>query len=327
MGNMATIDQSQADVAALSVDEFRHSVITGLANEPKRIPCKYLYDERGAKLFEAICELEEYYPTQTELGILSRNAEEIADLAGTHCNFVDLGSGSGMKMRVLLNAFDAPASYIPVDVARKQLLACAQEFSEVHPQIAVHPVCADYTHAIELPVPAFNAGRTIVFFPGSTIGNFEPWEAAGFLRRMTEACGPNTRLLIGVDLQKSKRVLDRAYNDPKGITAAFNRNLLVRANRELDADFELRYFRHHAFYNQVLERIEMHLVSRHRQVVSINGTCFDFETDEPIVTEHSYKYTVSGFQRLALNAGLNPVRCWTDDKQWFSVHWLRPTAG
>jgi dimethylhistidine N-methyltransferase len=312
------------DEAALTAEGFRRDVLAGLSRPKKTLPCKYLYDEHGARLFEAICELEEYYPTRTEMSILRQNIREIASLLGPGSNLVELGSGSSRKTRLLLEHLERPASYLPVDVARTQLLECSARLAQDYAGLEVWPVCADYTSEFELPDPPPDAGRTTVFFPGSTIGNFEPEEAGLFLRRIARLCGPTGGFLVGVDLKKAPQVLTPAYNDSQGITAKFNLNLLARANRELQAGFDLSLFRHQAFYNEAAGRIEMHLVSRRRQAVPVDGLEFVFAEGESIVTEHSYKYTLREFRQLAAWAGFKVVRCWTDERRWFSVQYLRP---
>ncbi len=313
----------QAD-ARLSTEDFRQDVLAGLSGPKKVLPCKYLYDGQGARLFEAICELDEYYPTRTELDILRNNIDEIASLLGPRANLVDLGSGSGLKTRLLLDNLDQPASYLPVDVACDQLLECAARLRQEHPRLVVNPICADYTRPFNLPPAPPDSGRSIVFFPGSTIGNFEPEEAIIFLRRVARLCSPKGGLLVGVDLKKSPHLLNPAYNDSRGVTAQFNLNLLARANRELPAGFDLAQFQHHAFYNAAAGRIEMHLVSCRQQTVPVDGHKFDFAKGESIVTEHSYKYTVREFRELAARAGFEVIRHWTDQQQWFSVQYLQP---
>jgi L-histidine Nalpha-methyltransferase len=309
---------------ALTATAFRNDVLAGLSRQQKTLPCKYLYDEEGARLFEAICELEEYYPTRTELSILRQNIGEIASLLGTGANLVDLGSGSGLKIRLLLGHLDRPAGYQPVDVARAQLLDCSARLAQDYPSLAVEPVCADYTQPFELPPPPLCSGRTTFFFPGSTIGNFEPEDAAAFLRRLGRLGGRAGSLLIGVDLKKEPQVLHRAYNDLQGVTARFNLNLLARVNREVPARFDLTQFRHHALYDPAAGRIEMHLVSRRQQTVPVDSHEFAFAKGESIVTEHSYKYTLDEFRQLAAQAGFVVVRRWTDERRWFSVQYLTP---
>jgi dimethylhistidine N-methyltransferase len=309
---------------ALSTERFREDVLAGLSAPKKTLPCKYLYDEQGARLFEAICELEEYYPTRTELGILVENIDEIASLIGPDANLVDLGSGNCLKTRLLLEHLDHPASCSPVDVAHTQLLECSACLARAYPGLVVEPVCADYTRSFKLPPPPAGFGRTTFFFPGSTIGNFEPQETLSFLRRIARLCGPRGGLLVGIDLKKSPQRLNAAYNDAQGVTAQFNLNLLARLNRELQAGFELAQFQHHAFYNPGAGRIEMHLVSCRQQTVPVDGHRFVFTRGESIVTEHSYKYTLGEFRRLAARAGFEVARHWSDARRWFSVHYLTP---
>ena len=308
---------------ALDAESFLRDVLAGLSHPSRSLPCKYLYDEEGARLFEAICELPEYYPTRTEAAILQRNIQEIAALAGPHTTLVDLGSGNAQKTRLLLDHLEQPASYCPVDVSRKQLLETASELAGAYPGLDVQPICADYTRPFQLPAAPYAPGPATVFFPGSTIGNFEPADAVLFLRRIAALCGPEGGLLVGVDLEKSPEVLNPAYNDSQGVTAQFNLNLLARVNRELHAGFDLAQFRHRAFYNEAAGRIEMHLVSRRTQRVPVDGTSFAFARGESIVTEHSYKYTLGQFRRLAAAAGFEVIRHWTDQRGWFSVHYLK----
>ncbi len=323
MNELEEATQQRAGTA-LGTDTLRRDVVAGLSQPKKTIPCKYLYDEQGARLFELICELDEYYPTRTELSILRANIGEIASLAGPHATLVDLGSGSGLKTRILLENLEQPAKYQPVDVARTQLLQCSARLAREFPELRIEPLCADYTRPFRLPRASTGGERTLIFFPGSTIGNFEPHEAVPFLRRMTNLFGPSVALLVGVDLKKSPQVLNPAYNDSKGVTARFNLNVLERLNRELQAGFELEQFQHRAFYNQVAGRIEMHLVSGRYQRVPVDGHEFVFAAGESIVTEHSYKYSVPEFRRLAARAGLEVVRVWTDERHWFSVQYLEP---
>lgn len=320
---MQNVIEQVASGAALTAEHFQRDVLAGLSQSVKTIPCKYLYDKQGAQLFEAICELEEYYPTRTEMGILRRNIKDIARLLGRGCHLVDLGSGSGTKTRLLLEHLEAPASCTPVDVSREQLLDSAERLAAEWPDLEVWPVCADYTHGFHLPHLPRRPERITVFFPGSTIGNFEPGEAVGFLRQLGSICGPRAGLLLGVDLRKDPHVLHAAYNDGDGVTAAFNLNLLVRANRELGANFEVTAFRHQAVFNDREGRIEMHLFSRRVQRVAVAGQEFYFAAGESIVTEHSYKYRLDEFHCLAAQAGFDLVRCWTDEAHWFSVNYFR----
>jgi dimethylhistidine N-methyltransferase len=305
-----------------STENFRREFVRGLSGKPKTLPCKFFYDERGSQLFEQICELEEYYPTRTESKILSDNIDDIASLCGTNCLLVELGSGSSTKTRLLLNHLEAPAAYVPIDISHRHLMEAAGRLSADFFPLEILPVSADYNAAFALPVSAKAPQRMVIFFPGSTIGNFEPRKAKQFLERVASWCQPGDGLLIGVDLQKDKAVLERAYNDAKGITAAFNLNLLERANRELDANFRLERFRHRAIYNEACGRIEMYLVSACQQIVQVAGREIRFEANEHITTEHSYKYRADSFRQLTCSARWFPIKTWTDIQNRFSVHYL-----
>jgi dimethylhistidine N-methyltransferase len=302
--------------------DFFSDVVTGLASDPRTLPCKYFYDARGAALFQKICELPEYYVTRTEIDILDRHRAEIASHLGPNIELIGLGTGAGTKTRILVEALDKPAVYMPVDISEKQLLESASRFQEVFPDLEILPVCADYLQPVVFPVPRSTASRKIVYFPGSTIGNFEPAEAAAFLRRIANLCGPNGGLLIGVDLQKDPKIIEAAYNDAQGVTAEFNLNLLVRANRELGADFDLQKWRHRAIYNSSEGRIEMYLISEAPQIVHIEGRDFPFGAGERILTEYSYKHTPEGFSALALGTGFNFEKIWTDDAHLFGVFYF-----
>ncbi|HEY0152640.1 MAG TPA: L-histidine N(alpha)-methyltransferase [Longimicrobium sp.] len=310
-------------------DDLRADVLAGLTGPVKKLSPKYFYDEAGARLFERICELGAYYPTRTEIGILRRAAGEIARCIGPGCRLVEFGSGSGIKTRILLEELREVAAYLPIDISRAQLLAFAISVAEAFPELEVLPVCADYTSTFSLPEPTRPAAGVVAFFPGSTIGNFEPDDAARFLERVGELCGPGGRLLIGVDLAKDPEVIERAYNDPEGVTAAFNLNLLARINRECGADFDLAAFRHHAPYVQADGRVEMHLVSTRAQEVRIpaaegpHHTRIAFRPGESILTEYSHKYAPGAFERLAHRAGWVLEQRWTDDREWFAVYLLR----
>lgn len=301
--------------------DLRAEVLAGLALPQKRIAPKFFYDQRGSQLFDAITELPEYYPTRTEIGILERHGEEMAEMVGRDALLVELGSGSSLKIRVLLEALE-PALYMPVDISREHLLESARALAESFPGLAVHAACADYSTAFDLPFDDEGRDRA-AFFPGSSIGNFDPGDAIGFLGRVGRLIGPGGRLLVGVDLRKDPRRLYAAYNDAQGVTAAFNLNLLRRINRELGADFELDAFEHRAFFNDAASRVEMHLVSRGDQRVHVDGQDFYFREGESIHTECSYKYSVEGFRGLAADAGFVAERVWTDDESLFSVHCLR----
>ncbi|NQW00579.1 MAG: L-histidine N(alpha)-methyltransferase [Rhodospirillales bacterium] len=299
--------------------DFLSAVVDGLAAERKSIPSKFFYDEAGSRLFDEICGLAEYYPTRTEMLILEKFKDQMAALAGTHCHLVELGSGSSIKTRTLMQALDRPLGYIPIDISRDHLMQSAQSFSQLFADVPVAAICADYTTAFDLP--AIAVGQYVGFYPGSTIGNFTPDEAVVFLQRLKHKLNGGG-LLIGVDLIKDTAILNAAYDDARGVTAAFNKNLLVRCNRELGADFELAAFAHRAFYNEAECRIEMHLVSTRAQQVGIADQVFAFAEDETIHTENSYKYSIDGFHTLARRAGLTPVQVWTDPAKLFSVHYL-----
>ncbi len=301
---------------------FRADVLRGLRRPHKRLPCKYFYDEAGSHLFDRICELPEYYPTRTELAILGRHAPAMAGRLGPGCAVIEYGSGSGNKTRRLLDALERPAAYLPVDLAREHLTASARALAAAYPGLAVRPVCADFTRPFALPQDLPAAARRVVYFPGSTIGNFGPRAARRLLHGMARLVGPAGAALIGVDLKKDPRVLEAAYDDAAGVTAAFNRNLLVRINRELGGDFRPERFDHHALYDPTYGRVEMHLISRRRQVVKVAGERVEFAEGEAIRTECSYKYTVRGFQALAAEAGLRAQQVWTDAGRQFSVQYL-----
>jgi len=297
---------------------FEDEFIAGLRARPRAIAPKWFYDTEGSRLFEQICELPEYYPTRTELGLLDRHAPEMAARIGPGAEIVEFGAGASVKVRVLLDALEAPRRFVPVDISGEHLQGAAALLRRDYPQLDVAPLAADFTGALVLP-PA--AGRRVGFFPGSSIGNFEPETAEQLLRRFGDWL-PGGALLIGVDLVKDPGVLHAAYNDARGITAAFNLNLLARANRQLGANFDLAQWAHSAFYQPRLRRIEMHLVSRQQQAVVVAGQRFEFEEGDSMHTENSYKYTVDGFQALARRAGFVPAAVWTDAARRFSLHWL-----
>lgn len=318
--NTSPIDAGLLD-RGLAVDSFEKDVLDGLIGRPKTLPSKYFYDERGSRLFDQICELEEYYLTRTEIDIMRRHCAAIVDHLGPGCMLVEYGSGSSLKTNILLDGLVDPAGYVPIDISRDHLKATVVRLRATYPDLEIHPVCADYTRPFQLPTTDRNPRRTVIYFPGSTIGNFEPEDARHFLRRMASVSGEGGALLIGVDLQKDRNVLEAAYNDAQGITEAFNKNLLVRINRELGADFDPEAFRHDAIYNVAAGRIEMYLISRSVQHVGIAGHCIHFRRDERICTEHSYKYTSDGFADLASSSGFRVEQVWTDPKKWFSVQY------
>ncbi len=301
---------------------FREDALAGLRASPKRISPKYFYDRRGSRLFERITELEEYYPSRTETGILSRAATEIGQLSGEDCLLIEYGSGGSTKTPIVLDALPGRPAYLAIDISRDHLLAACEAISNRYPDIDVYAVCADYTHPIPLPAGTGSNRRRLAFFPGSTIGNFTPGAAEDFLRAAAATVGPDGAMLIGVDLKKDPAVLDRAYNDDERVTAAFNLNVLRRMNRDLETDFDLTAFGHKAFYNEQAGRIEMHLESLKAQTVRLGEVEIQFDRAETIHTENSYKYSLEEFRALARRAGFRGTQVWTDDRNWFSVHWL-----
>lgn len=307
---------------APNASRFRREVLRGLGADPKSVPPKYLYDQRGSQLFDEICELDEYYPTRTELAIMRRHIAEMSAHVGPRVCLIEYGSGSSLKIRLLLDHLEEPAAYVPIDISRDHLVEAADLLAVDYPDLAILPVCADFMEPFELPDGMDGEARKIVYFPGSTIGNLHPPQAARLLRSIADLCEPDGGLLIGVDLKKDPRTLEAAYNDRRGVTARFNLNLLHHVNRVLDADFDPSAFRHHAFYNAEIGRVEMHLFSRRRQRVRIADRVFDFEEDESIHTENSYKYSPEEFAALAARAGLGVRKCWTDPQRLFSVQFL-----
>ena len=302
-------------------DEFLSDVLSGLARAQKEIPCKWLYDARGSALFERISQLDEYYLTRVELAIMERDARSMAALLGPGCALVEYGSGSGLKTRLLLRHL-RPAAYVPVDISAPALAEASERLARAFPDLPVLPVCGDFTMPLLLPLDGVAARRRCVYFPGSTIGNFHKPEMVGFLAAVARQCGPGGGLLVGVDLRKERGVLERAYDDARGVTAAFDLNVLVRANRELGADFRLDRFRHEALWDEREGRMEMHLVSTCEQVAHVAGQSFRFGEGESIWTESSYKYDLREFAVLAALAGWRCESVWTDERAWFSVQYL-----
>lgn len=307
---------------ATSRGAFLNDALVGLRATPKRLSPKYFYDREGSLLFDAICELPEYYVTRTELSILEAKASEIASRIAARgpCRVVEPGAGSGTKTRLLLRALgpERCVAYVPVDIAGEHLEHTARQLRAELPWLRVMPFAADFS--VELPLPSTGAGAsTVVYFPGSTIGNFDPEDAERLLSRFAHAAGRDGLVLLGVDLKKDPAVLHSAYNDARGVTAAFNKNVLRRMNEELGADFELDAFDHYAFYAPVPGRIEMHLVSTRRQQVRIGGQVFTFEHGESICTERSYKYDLAMAERLGRAAGLMLAASWLDDARRFAV--------
>ncbi|ADG05985.1 L-histidine N(alpha)-methyltransferase [Kyrpidia tusciae] len=298
-------------------------VLRGLRQSPKTIHCKYFYDERGSRLFKEITLLDEYYLTRTEMSILREHAEEILELSGSAPCLVELGSVDGDKADILLASASEGTVYIPVDISREELWRGAAAVAEKHRHVQVKAVCADYTHFSPFWRSEENRKPVLLFYPGSSIGNYDPPEAIQLLRRFASELLRGDGLLIGVDTKKEKEVLWRAYNDARGITAAFNLNALQHINHTLGADFQIENFQHQAVYRESMDRIEMYLISRVEQRVHLAGQAIHFQAGERIHTENSYKYTVEAFQRLALEGGWEPVRVWTDPEGLFSVHYLR----
>lgn len=307
--------------------DFAGDVRAGLARRPKRLPSKYFYDARGSALFEQICMQPEYYLTRTELKILRARIEEITLALGPRVRLVEYGSGSGVKTRLLLEHLDEPVAYLPIELSREALLASVRALAERFARVQMLPVCADFTQPLTLPRATRAPARTVLFFPGSTLGNFEAREAVRLLAQMRAEMGANGAALVGLDLVKDHAELEAAYNDAAGVTAEFTLNLLSRINRELGADFDLAAFRHRAHYNPMAERIEAHLVSAREQRVSVLGECVRFAKDEAMLVEYSCKYTPDGFAKLAARAGLEVVRLWTDANARFAVALLERVAG
>lgn len=303
-------------------EEFLGEVLEGLSRPQKTLPCKYFYDDRGAALFEEICTVEEYYLTDADLEVMEARAAEMGTLIGPNALLVEYGSGSGRKTRYLLEHLEAPAGYVPVDISREQLEETARALAGDFPHIRVLPVCTDYTTPFALPRPRPAPARSVAFFPGSTIGNFEVPAAERFLRHIAQTCGSGGGLIIGVDLRKDPHVLEAAYNDARGVTAAFNLNLLERINRELGADFDPGGFAHQAIFNDEMSRIEMHLRSLRDQYVRLAGKSIHFAAGESICTEYSYKYDLPRFAAMAGRAGFEIEKVWTDSAGRFSVQYL-----
>lgn len=317
---------SHDEASRLSVSDFEPAnatflsdVVAGLSKPQKQLPCKYFYDRAGSQLFDQICELDEYYLTRAELEIMSRFAPEMAEQIGPGVMLIEYGSGSSIKTRLLLDALVEPTAYVPVDISRKHLQHSAEALAELYTEIEVLPVCADFTTDFELPTAGGEVTHNAVYFPGSTIGNFQPNEVVALLRRITQLGGVGGGLLIGIDLKKDVERIEAAYNDRDGVTAEFNLNLLRRINRDLDADFQLEQFEHAAVYNPDDGRVEMRLVSCTDQSVSIGDQRFDFSADEYICTEYSHKYTIDEFAGIAANVGLTLRRQWIDPQGDFAV--------
>jgi L-histidine N-alpha-methyltransferase len=302
-------------------------VSAGLRASHKQLPCRLLYADAGAELFERICTLDAYYPTRTELSLLGQHLPQIAHQVGPGARVIEPGSGEGKKTRMLLHALEAPSSYVPIDIAHDQLHRLAAGLRAELPGVDISPVTADYSEPFELPVPQHAFKRTLMFFPGSTIGNFEPDAARRFLARLAAMAGGDRMLLLGADATREPELLLRAYDDEHGVTAAFNKNALVHLNRVREANFELDAFDHRAVWNAAASRVEMHLVSKRRQVVRVAGEPFTFVAGESIVTEHCYKHTPAAMHALLASAGWRPRQVFTASPMPFRLWLCEPLAG
>ncbi len=309
-------------------DTFLDEALAGLRKPSgqRTLPCKFFYDRRGSQLFDQICELPEYYPTRTEVEIMRLHAPAMGAACCPGAVIVEFGSGSSLKTRLLLERLQRPAACVPVDISREHLLEAAELLADQFPAIEILPVCADFTQPFPVPTSRAPAERKVVYFPGSTIGNFTPAQARPLLARIAELAGPRGGLLIGIDLKKDRAVLEAAYNDAAGVTAAFNLNLLVRMNQELGADFDTDSFYHRAVYDEQRGRIEMRLISRKPQRAHIGGERFEFAEGEVIVTEYSHKYTIAEFAALAREVGFELQHAWTDSRELFAVLYLSQSA-
>lgn len=321
---MSSADRPNVELLDLhpSTGSFLADVVNGLKNGRKQLSSMYFYDRRGSQLFDQICELDEYYLTRTELAITEANASDMASMIGSGAILIEFGSGSSLKTRVLLDRLDALVAYVPIDISKAHLLATAQDLASDYPHIPVRPVCADFMEPLTLPDGLDASKRRIVYFPGSTIGNFPPTKARRCLTQVAALCGSGGGLLIGADLKKDRATVEAAYNDATGVTAAFNLNLLTRINRELGADFQCDRFRHKSEYNEARGRIESGLVSLDDQVVTVGETEISFAKGEEIVTEYSQKYHLADVEALAKLAGFEVAKVWTDPDRLFSVQFL-----
>jgi len=302
-----------------AIEGFRADVLEGLSQRPKRLSSKYFYDEEGSRIFDQICELDEYYVTRTEMQIMERHVEEMADAIGSNSMIIEPGSGSSLKTRLLLEHAAPGTSYVPIDISREHLFRCAEQIAFEFPQINVTPLHADFCQSIDLPPEADNGQRRVVYFPGSTIGNFEVPLAQRILEQIAHLVQPDGGLLIGFDLRKDVNVLERAYDDRRGVTAAFNLNLLHRINNELGGTFDIDSFRHRAIFNDEASRIEMHLVSEREQTARVGDHQFHFEQGESICTEYSHKYSIEGFSEMLERVGFQEQQIWIDPRKYFAI--------
>ena len=305
-------------------DDITRDALAGLARTPKRLQSKYFYDARGSQLFEAITRVPEYYLTRTEIALMESRLADMAATIGAYAHVVEYGSGSGRKTQLLLQALADTVAYTPIEISRTALLASIERLHDEFPAIEMLPVCADFTKPVRLPVPTRAAAHTLMFFPGSTLGNFTDGEAVALLRAMRTTMGNDGAALIGIDLQKDPVLIEAAYNDSAGVTAQFTLNLLARLNREIGSDFDLGGFRHCAIYNVEAGRIETFLISRRAQDVHVGPHAFHFAVDEAMQVEYSQKYTDAGFGELALQAGLRVSERWNDSRDWFGLRLVVP---
>lgn len=325
---MSLLAEKTANLATPNrmIEEETVEILEGMLAPQKRISPKYLYDEHGSELFDAICELPEYYPTRTEARIMDDHLAEIARLVGPRASVIEFGAGSNDKARRLLRSLDRPVAYVPVEISGEYMAGQARELEHEFPALSVKPVIADFTKAFDLPAHVTEPRRNLIFFPGSTIGNFERAEAKALLETMRYEARANGALLIGVDLVKPTETVLAAYNDSRGVTAAFNRNVLAHLNEGIGSDFRPELFRHEAIYDSGNQRIEMRLIARRSHSAVLAGREIRFQVGEHIVTEYSHKYTIDGFRQLAREAGWSSRSVWTDDERLFSVHFLEPAV-
>ncbi|EZP42720.1 putative methyltransferase [Stenotrophomonas sp. RIT309] len=299
--------------------------VAGLSHASRQLPSKYFYDARGSRLFEQITHTREYYPTRTELALLDRVLPEIAQAVGPRVHVVELGSGSGRKTARLLAALQDPVAYTPIEISRAALLSSIDHLAPALPDVEMLPVCADFTRPVQVPAPERPAARRLLFFPGSTLGNFADEDAIALLRAMRQTMGKHGLVLVGIDLHKDPALIEAAYNDADGVTAAFTLNLLARLNREVGSDFDLDGFRHRARYSTARLRIETDLVSQREQDVHLDGRTFHFSAGEPIRVEYSHKYTDASFGHLLQQAGLEVAASWNADDPAYGLRLLRPS--
>jgi len=300
-------------------ETFFQDVCVGLSKQQKSLPCKYLYNKIGSNLFNAICKTKEYYLTRTELEIMRNHVKEMTLMMGPHCLFIEYGSGNGKKIRLLLDHLEKPAGYVPIDISKEHLKQTVHDLNKSFSKLEILAVCADFTGNFELPTPQTSLRQKVVYFPGSTIGNFSQTQSLALLKKMKKFLTKNDGLLIGIDLKKDEEILNRAYNDHSGLTAGFNRNILLRINHELEGTFRLEWFDHKAFYNAKKNRMEMHLSSRREHTVSVLKNKFNFHKGETIHTESSYKYTIDEFSQLAHLANFKLKKYWLDKNKFFGV--------